>query len=102
VLNTFYVGDEPLLVARLKVTRGGGLDGLALADLGARTRILAISRTFGQGYLEHPPPRHPAAGREQAYLTGPCEELLAVLRRDRPTPGPGPPRSGDSSVISSE
>ncbi len=27
VLHTIYVGDAPLLVARLKVTRGGGLDG---------------------------------------------------------------------------
>jgi len=103
VLNTFYVGDEPLLVARLKVTRGGGLDGLAMQDLGARTRILAISRTFGQGYLEHPPRRGTRlrAG-DEAYLIGPYEELLAVLRRDRPTPGPGQPRSPDSPVISSE
>jgi Trk K+ transport system NAD-binding subunit len=103
VLNTFYVGDEPLLVARLKVTRGGGLDGLAMQDLGARTRILAISRTFDQGYLEHPPRRGTRlrAG-DEAYLIGPYEELLAVLRRDRPTPGPGQPRSPDSPVISSE
>ena len=103
VLNTFYVGDEPLLVARLKVTRGGGLDGLAMQDLGARTRILAISRTFDQGYLEHPPRRGTRlrAG-DEAYLIGPYEELLAVLRRDRPTPGLGQPRSPDSPVISSE
>jgi Trk K+ transport system NAD-binding subunit len=103
VLNTFYVGDEPLLVARLKVTRGGGLDGLAMQDLGAQTRILAISRTFGQGDLEHPPRRGTRlrAG-DEAYLIGPYEELLAVLRRDRPAPGPGQPRSPDSPVISSE
>jgi Trk K+ transport system NAD-binding subunit len=90
VLNTFYVGDEPLLVARLKVTHGGGLDGLAMRDLGARTRILAISRTFDQGYLEHPPRRGTRlrAG-DEAYLIGPYEELLAVLRRDRPTPQAG-------------
>ncbi len=87
MLNTFYVGDEPLLVARLKVTRSGGLDGLAMRDLGARTRILAISRTFDQGCLE-PPPRRGTRLRagDQAYLIGPYEELLAVLRRDRPTP----------------
>ena len=34
VLNTFYVGDEPLLVARLTVTPGGGLNGLAHAGPG--------------------------------------------------------------------
>jgi hypothetical protein len=87
VLNTFYVGDEPLLVARLTVSRGGGLDGLALRDLDARTRVLAISRVPHQAYLEHPPRRGTRlmAG-DQAYLIGPYEELLAVLRRDRPAP----------------
>ncbi len=72
MLNTFYVGDEPLLVVRLKVTRGGGLDGLAMRDLGARTRILAISRMSDQGYLEHPPRRGTRlrAG-DKAYLIGP-------------------------------
>jgi len=85
VLNTFYVGDEPLLVARLTVRPDGGLNGLAMRDLGARTRILAISRAAGQGHLEHPPRRGTRlrAG-DQAYLIGPYEELLAVLRRDRP------------------
>ena len=90
VLSTFYVGDEPLLVARLTVSRGGGLDGLAMADLGARTRILAISRVPHQAYLEHPPRRGTRLGAgDQAYLIGPYEELLAVLRRDRPTPQAG-------------
>ena len=90
VLSTFYVGDEPLLVARLTVSRGGGLDGLAMGDLGARTRVLAISRVPHQAYLEHPPRRGTRleAG-DQAYLIGPYEELLAVLRRDRPTPQAG-------------
>ena len=90
VLNTFYVGDEPLLVARLTVSRGGGLDGLAMRDLGARTRILAISRVPHQAYLEHPPRRGTRLGAgDQAYLIGPYEELLAVLRRDRPAPQAG-------------
>jgi Trk K+ transport system NAD-binding subunit len=91
VLSTFYVADEPLLVARLTVSRRGGLDGLAMRDLGAATRILAISRAADQGYLEHPPRRGTRlrAG-DQAYLIGPYEELLAVLRRDRPSPGAGP------------
>ena len=89
MLNTFYVGDEPLLVARLTVSRGGGLDGLAMGDVGARTRILAISRVPHRAYLEHPPRRGTRLGAgDQAYLIGPYEELLAVLRRDRPAPGP--------------
>jgi hypothetical protein len=84
------VGDEPLLVARLTVSRGGGLDGLAMGELGVRIRILAISRVPHQAYLEHPPRRGTRLGAgDQAYLIGPYEELLAVLRRDRPTPQAG-------------
>jgi len=85
VLNTFYVSDEPLLVARLTVRPDGGLAGLALRDLGARTRVLAITRATSPGYLEHPPRRGTRlrAG-DHAYLIGPYEELLVVLRRDRP------------------
>jgi Trk K+ transport system NAD-binding subunit len=106
VLNTFYVGDEPLLVARLTVTPGGGLNGLAMRDLAARIRVLAISRAADGGYLEHPPRRGTRlrAG-DQAYLIGPYEELLAVLRRDRPTPqapGGAQPRAADSAVSRGE
>jgi Trk K+ transport system NAD-binding subunit len=88
VLSTFYAGDEPLLVARLTVTPDGGLAGLAMRDLAARTRVLAISRSSDDGFLEYPPRRGTRfrAG-DRAYLIGPYEELLAVLRRDRPAPG---------------
>src|ERR1035438_9927946 len=43
VLRTFHAGGEPLLVARLTITPQGGLHGLAMNDLAARTRVLAIS-----------------------------------------------------------
>jgi hypothetical protein len=87
VLSTFYAGDEPLLVARLTVTPGGGLEGLQMFDLAARTRVLAIRRAADRAVLEHLPRRitrfHAA---DEAYLIGPYEELLTVLRRDRPSP----------------
>jgi Trk K+ transport system NAD-binding subunit len=94
VLSTFYAGDEPLLVARLTVTPGGGLHGLRMDDLAARTRVLAIRRAADRTVLEHPPRRatrfRPA---DEAYLIGPYDELLTVLRRDRPSPSaaPAPP-----------
>jgi Trk K+ transport system NAD-binding subunit len=92
VLSTFYVGDEPLLLARLIVSPGGGLNGVAMRDLGVRTRVLAIRRAADKLVLEHPPRRHTRfRPDDEAYLIGPYEELLTVLRRDRPSPGaPGP------------
>jgi Trk K+ transport system NAD-binding subunit len=87
VLSTFYAGDQPLLVARLTVTPDGGLHGLAMGDLAARTRVLAIRRAADPDRLEHPPRRDTRFEPEdEAYLIGPYEELLAVLRRDRPSP----------------
>ena len=95
VLNTFYVGDELLLVARLTITPGGGLHGLQMYDLAARTRVLAIRRAADKAMLEHLPRRTTRfEPDDEAYLIGPYEELLTVLRRDRPTPqavGPPPP-----------
>ena len=88
VLSTLYADDEPLLVARLTVSPAGGLNGLAMSDLSERTRVLAIRRAADE-LLEHPPRRGTRfrAG-DQAYLIGPYQELLAVLRRDRPAPAP--------------
>jgi len=100
VLSTFYAGDEPLLVARLTVTPGGGLTGLAMGELAARTRVLAIRRAADRSRLDHPPRRgtrfQPA---DEAYLIGPYEQLLAVLRRDRPSPqaaAPAPAATADN------
>src|SRR5450756_1544779 len=89
VLSTFYAGDEPLLVARLTVTPGGGLHGLQMHELAASTRVLALRRAADRAVLEHPPRRstrfRPA---DEGYLIGPYDELLTVLRRDRPSPAP--------------
>jgi Trk K+ transport system NAD-binding subunit len=84
VLSTFYAGDQPLLVARLTVTPGGGLEGLPMRDLAARTRVLAIRRAADHAILEHPPRRATQfKPDDEAYLIGPYDELLAVVRRDR-------------------
>jgi Trk K+ transport system NAD-binding subunit len=84
ILATFYVRHQPFLVARLTVRPGGGLEGLAMRELGARIRVVAIVRSGEDGEMEHPPRRDTrfAAG-DQAYLLGPYEELLRVLGRER-------------------
>jgi Trk K+ transport system NAD-binding subunit len=94
VLSTFYAGDEPLLVARLTITPDGGLHGLAMHDLASRTRVLAIRRAADKAILEHPPRRRTRfRPDDEAFLIGPYNELLTVLRRDRPSPqAPGAPR----------
>jgi Trk K+ transport system NAD-binding subunit len=83
VLNTFYIERVPFLLARLVVASDGGLDGLAMQELSARTRVIAIRRADAPDSLEHPP-RSGTRFRagDQAYLVGPYEELLQVLRRD--------------------
>jgi Trk K+ transport system NAD-binding subunit len=84
VLSTFYVDQQPFLVGRLTIAPSGGLQGLAMADLSANTRVIALSRADGGGQLEHPPRRGTRfAGGDEAYLLGPYEELLQVLRRDQ-------------------
>lgn len=83
VLGTFYVADRPLLVARLPVRRGGGLDGVTMAGLGAALRVVAIRRRTRRA-LEYPPRRGTELrGGDTAYLVGPYEEVLALVRRER-------------------
>lgn len=97
VLSTFYVGSHPFLLARLRVSAGGGLDGLAMRELPASVRVVAIRRAAdssassaaGSTALEHPPRRDTRlAHADDAFLVGPYAELLEVLRHDRETPGP--------------
>ncbi len=87
VLSTFYVRQELLLVARLTVAPSGGLAGVAMQDLPDKTRVVALGRAAkaagAAATLEHPPRRDTRfAPGDQAYLIGPYDELLAVLRRD--------------------
>jgi Trk K+ transport system NAD-binding subunit len=83
VLATFYVERELLLVARLTVAPSGGLAGVAMRELSAKIRVVALSRAADHGRLEHPPRRDTRfAPGDQAYLIGPYDDLLVVLRRD--------------------
>jgi Trk K+ transport system NAD-binding subunit len=84
VLFTFYVGNQPFLLARLRVSAGGGLDDLAMRELPGTVRVVAIRRAASAGALEHPPRRDTRlAPDDDAYLVGPYAELLEILRHDR-------------------
>lgn len=88
VLATFYVGNLPFLVARLRVHADGGLAGISMRELSARIRVIALERASSAGGLEHPPRRDTRfAPGDDAYLVGPYEELLHVVRQAgiRPT-----------------
>ena len=91
VLSTFYAGDEPLLVARLTVTPGGGLHGLQMHELAARTRVLALRRGRRPGR-----PRAPAAPLDQVPPGRrglPDRPLRRAAHRPAPRPAlPGPAR----------
>jgi Trk K+ transport system NAD-binding subunit len=89
VLLSFYVGNHPFLLARLRVSGGGGLDGRAMLDLPGKIRVMAIRRASSSTALEHPPRRDTRLARDDdAYLVGPYAELLEVLRHDRQPHGP--------------
>jgi hypothetical protein len=92
VQGSFYVEEQPFLLGRLTVATGGGLDGLAMGDLDARTRVVALARAAEGLRLEHPPRRDTRfAPGDEAYIVGPTEEITRVLRLDRTGPVSTPP-----------
>ncbi len=63
VLGTFYVDQQPFLVGRVRVAPGGGLEGLAMQDLSARTRVIALRRgPRGRHPRASPSPGNPVRG----------------------------------------
>ncbi len=91
VLGTFPVHGRAFLLGHLTVAAGSGLDGLALRELSARTRVVALRRAGDTDRLEHPPRRDTrVAAGDEAYLVGPYSELLDVLRHHR-SGVPAPP-----------
>ena len=89
VLGAFSVAGHPFTIGRLNIAAGGALDGVAMQGLSANTRVIALHR-YSTGVLEHPPRRGTQfqAG-DTAYIIGPNDELIGVLRRA--TSGTGPP-----------
>lgn len=78
VVDTFYVGRRPLLVAPLEISAGSDLDGRSMLELSARLRVVSLSRA--DGTVEYPPRRGTRlrAG-DIAHVIGPYGELITLL-----------------------
>ena len=84
VISTFYVDHEPFLVGKVAIAPEGGLVGLAMKELSSRTRVIALVRATAHDHLEHPPRRGTRfATGDEAFLLGPYEEILWVLKRNQ-------------------
>ena len=82
VLGTLSVRSRSFMIGQLPIRAGGGLEGVAMHQLSAHTRVVAIKRS--DGALEYPPRRGTSfAAGDRAYLMGPYEELLSVLEQQR-------------------
>lgn len=83
VLGSFPVADRTFMVGRLRIDAGTGLVGLAMNELSRDARVVAIDRG-GVGRLEHPPRRGTRfCPGDLAYVVGPYEELVGLLRSAR-------------------
>ena len=81
VLGAFTVAGHSFTVGRLAVAAHGALAGLAMQALSANTRVIALDRG-ATGALEHPPRRGTRfEPGDLAYIVGPNDELIEVLRR---------------------
>jgi hypothetical protein len=79
-----HVRSTSALAAPWLVGTALGLDLLETSFVDQRTRVVTLRRASAAGVLEHPSGRGTRfQGGDQAYLLGPCDELLDVLRRDQ-------------------
>ena len=85
VVGTFSVGQQSFMVGGVEVEPGSALDGLAMADMPTRTRVIAIVRGSADVQL-HPRRDTRLRAGDTAYLVGPHRELLETLRRGQVDP----------------
>ncbi|WP_078316303.1 potassium channel protein [Mycobacterium sp. D16Q16] len=82
VLSTFSVGQQSFTVGGVFVEDRSELDGMRMADLSTRTRVVAISRN-GTPIRLHPRRDTRLAAGDTAYVVGPYRQLLETLRMGR-------------------
>jgi Trk K+ transport system NAD-binding subunit len=89
VLGTFYAGDVPLLYARVQVTAGGGLDGARVDAVTGRSRVVSVQQRGERAAHRVVRRWHTLHAGDEAFVVGPHEELLGLLRRDAVPAQPG-------------
>ncbi|HYZ68001.1 MAG TPA: NAD-binding protein [Mycobacterium sp.] len=80
VFGTFSVGQRSFMVGGVYVEPASDLDGMRMADLSTRTRVIAITRP-GAPVRLHPRRETRLTAGDTAYLVGPYRELLDTLRK---------------------
>jgi Trk K+ transport system NAD-binding subunit len=102
VLGAFSVAQQPFTIGRLTIAADSALVGVAMQGLSANTRVIALHRR-ATGVLEHPPRRASIFDEgDTAYIVGPNDELIGVLRAATAPPtmlsqSPSDPRPSDPS-----
>ncbi|WP_082964584.1 NAD-binding protein [Mycobacterium sp. E796] len=87
VLGTFSVGNRSFLIGGMYVQAGSELDGLQMFEVSTQTRVIAITREDAPVRL-HPRRDARLSAGDTVYLVGPYRELIATLRKGRPSPRP--------------
>lgn len=87
VFGTFSVGQQSFMLGGVHVEPGSELDGMRMADLSTRTRVIAITRPQ-QPVRLHPRRDARLTAGDTGYLVGPYRELLATLRKGQATVSP--------------
>ena len=87
VLGTFSVENRSFLIGGMYVQAGSELDGLQMFELSTQTRVIAVTREDSPVQL-HPRRDARLSAGDTVYLVGPYRELLATLRKGRPSQQP--------------
>jgi Trk K+ transport system NAD-binding subunit len=100
VLSTFSVGGTPFLLARITIAPEGGLVGHEMRDLVGDSRVIALRRAEEPDTLDRPRRGTAFSPGDEAYVVGPPEELLQLMRSEQQgTTGP-PVVGGGASPVS--
>ncbi len=82
VFGTFSIGQRSFMVGGVRVEADSELDGMRVADLSTKTRVIAVAGVTGPTLANLDPHRDTTfAAGNTVYVVGPYRELLATLRQ---------------------